>query len=519
MTEPFRFQYIFGKRSKRLPKFKSLSFPDERHLLVQEALPVAMKREGDAIGLMLGHVFDSQSPTATAQEILNSLVHLGTDDALRWSGRLAGRWTAILINKDREIAFGDACGTLPLNYLTQNGETWVASSSRLIGHCVEGLRPSQLTFGEFPQMQAHLALGDGLPFPHSMTEFDEVWVCLPNHYLDLKTGITRRFHPTSKYAGLETRDVVPKIAGLLENIVRAISLRSQIAVAVSSGFDSRAIVGAVSRVPDLASKSVFFTFQDPFVKPGHFDIVNGAKLTRIVGGAHSEIKVEHTRDSVRNLCRSSEAMIAQTFENWAGRCLEAPFQDRIVVTGWCSEVARCYIRWPGSDDLDAETASDFIKAIKLHAAYHVAICMPDPAEVPYMMAGYEQWFNDAKAIRARTGLNILDLFYWELRAGRWCSSALSVLNSASDWIAIYSCRELLEAMLSVKEEQRGGEQMLYRSIIECLNPDLMRVPFNRHRWEFRKDTRSFLARLLKGLGFYETVRRFKIKFLAQASQR
>jgi hypothetical protein len=516
MTEPFRFQYIFGRQSNRLPKFKSLSFPDERQLLVQQALPVAVIREGAAIGLMLGHVFDSRSPTATAQGILNSLVHLGTDDALSWSGRLAGRWTAILINKDREIAFGDACGTLQLNYLTQNGETWVASSSRLMGHCIEGLRPSQLTFGEFPQMQAHKEQHDGLPFPHFMTEFDDVRVCLPNHYLDLKAGITRRYHPTSKYAGLEARDVVPKIAGLLENIVRAISLRSKIAVAVSAGFDSRVIVGAVSRVPDLAAKSLFFSFQDPFqFKPGHYDIVNGAKLARIVGGTHSEIKVEHTSDSVRNLCRSSEAMIAPCFENWAGRCLEAPFQDRIVVTGWCSEVARCYIRWPGSDDLDTETASDFINAIKIHAPAHIAVGMPDPAKVPYMMSGYGQWFNDAKAVRARTALNILDLFYWELRMGRWCSSGLSVLNSASDWIAVYSCRELLEAMLSVKEEQRDGEPILYRSIIECLNPDLMQVPFNRHRWEFRRDTRSSLVRLSKGLGVYDAVRRFKRKVLAR----
>jgi hypothetical protein len=519
MIEPFRFQYIFGRQSKRPPKFKSLSFPDERQLLVQEALPVAVIREGDAIGLMVGHVFDSQSPTATAQEILNSLVHLGTDDALKWSGRLAGRWTAILISKDREIAFGDACGTLPLNYLTQNGETWVASSSRLMGHCIEGLRPSPLTFGEFPQMQAHKEQYGGLPFPHSMTEFDDVRVCLPNHYLDLKAGITSRYHPTSRYAGLETRDVVPKIAGLLENIVRAISLRSQIAVAVTAGFDSRAIVGAVSRVPDLAAKSLFFTFQSPFIKSGHFDIVNGAKLARIVGGVHSEIKVEHTSDSVRNLCRSSEAMIAPAFEDWAGRCLKAPFQDRIVVKGWCSEVARCYIRWPGSDDLDAETASGFIKAIKTHAPAHVTVGMPDPTKVPYTMSGYDKWFNDAKAVRARTGLNILDLFYWELRAGRWCSSGLSILNSASDWITFYSCRELLEAMLSVKEEQRGGEQMLYRSIIEYLNPDLMQVPFNRHRWEFKKDARSVFVRLLKTLGVYDSVRRFKRQFLTQAHQR
>jgi hypothetical protein len=72
-------------------------------------------------------------------------------------------------------------------------------------------------------------------------------------------------------------------------------------------------------------------------------------------------------------------------------------------------------------------------------------------------------------------------------------------------------------MLSVKEADRGGHhQLLYRSIVRELNPDLLDIPFNPHPiswWRIKKDTKhhikTILVTIIKAFGLYEFARKRK----------
>jgi hypothetical protein len=507
---PFRGQYLFGPMPNRKPvDFAERRLPDGRVLLHHPSLPVSVQSSGHTSGLLVGSCFDPANPQANLDDILRDLLEGDVDRTVYRTARLAGRWVLIVLSPLREVAVADACGTMPAHWTSRDDNTWVAASSRLLGHCIDGLPPNSiLDASAFNELQTNPLHYSGQPYPVGMTEYDSVRVLLPNHVLDLKSHSETRFHPLKVYPQLKAKDVAPQVADLLVRIFESMAAHAPLTMAVTSGFDSRALVGAISRVPGLAAKTKFFTFQDPFETfPGHVDILNGRKISEAVEGAHEEIVVHPANEEVRRVVRNSDAIIAPRFENWAGRSLDAPFQDRLTVIGWCSEVGRNYIRWEGSDDVMPHQIRD---------------CM-GLRKVPEVQSAFDRWFSEAFQARSNSGVNILDLYYWELRAGRWVSSNLNVLNAASDWVSPYSCRELLDLLLSVKEEQRGGKaQVLYREIIKQLQPKLLDIPINPMPIELRSMLffsrkaavglfRRVLVRTAKMFGLYGVLQKLRLK--------
>ena len=496
----FRGQYFFGTMPPRCPEgFVTAPVAGGRVLLHHEALPTSVRQHGDLTGILIGLVVDPSNPQWEIGDILADLLNNEFSRIVEKTARLAGRWALVILGKDHEIAVGDACGTLPVVHVRRDGRTWLASSSRLLGFCLDGLQTNELAGGQFRELQIQKR-DNGQPFPATMTEFAGVNVLLPNHYLDLESGIARRFHPFAANPRLTVAEAAPRIAEMTKNIVLAVSRRSPVAVPVTAGFDSRVIAGSVSRIPGLVGKTQFFTFEDFGAPAGHFDIENGRKIGEAVGGVHRKIKAGDASEAAQKIFAASESMNARRFENWAAQCLSVPFQGRIVLMGWASEIARAFIRWPGSDDVTVDQIAN----------------LAGVNAIPFAHADIERWYADALQVRKACGINLLDLYYWELRVGRWCSSGLNILNSASDWITIYSCRALLDLMLSVEEKDRSGSaQALYRAVVNELDPALMQIPFNPFPLSYRMKqagilfAKTILVNGTKAVGLYELLRRLR----------
>lgn len=189
-------------------------------------------------------------------------------------------------------------------------------------------------------------------------------------------------------------------------------------------------------------------------------------------------------------------MTAPRFEGWAAAC-ENELQGKTVLSGWCSEVGRAFIRWPGSEQVTAT---------------QIANCNGYRGTE---LEEHETWHRDALTVRETTQTNILDLFYWELQS-RWIGSGFNILNAGCDWVSVYSCRDLLDLMLSVPEVDRGGkEQRLYSAVIRDLNPSLLEIPFNPKGMATRFREASYwkvrwgLGRTAKALGVYSWPKRLR----------
>ena len=308
---PFRGQFFFGQKPRQQPaNFKTIVFADDRVVCHHPDLPIAIVQDTRASGILIGFVFDPDHPEHTETQILRRLLDNDSNPTkfIAETSRLAGRWAAIFRHGDQSIVLHDACGTMPVCYTRRNGGISCASSSMLLNFCLGDLA-EDLCFGGKDFQNYRFNFHSGLPYPVQLTEFSDGQMLLPNHSLDLNSGDVKRFYPRERRPDMPVSEAAPKIADMLKNIILSASFRFPLALGITAGFDSRALVGAIS-----ANKGIdvnLFTFQDQFAcPPDHFDISTGRKIAQSIGFEHQEIVASDASDCVRELCRASETMIA-----------------------------------------------------------------------------------------------------------------------------------------------------------------------------------------------------------------
>lgn len=467
--EPFRGQYCFGRLSSRLPLgFRRHELPDGTAVATHEDLPLFVKAEAGAYIVLIGLCFDYRHPEHELSNIGEHLFDIPSSQIVERTGSLFGRWVAIKSDEEGKVAFSDAGGTLPLIHHFRAESSYIcASSSRLIATQISGLEANSAITEEFRALQSTPGRHAGQSFPLRHTEYRDVLALLPNHLLDLRSGRTIRYYfGPSTFGAERAKDVAPRIGDLVIAIVTAVAARYPLAYAATGGFDSRLIAGGVSRVPGLAENVDFFTFRYPDDAEGkHDDIVLARKVAGTIGGSHRVIDAQSDNPdpATSAVCRQSEEFYAPGFEGWVEKSRIEVEPDRVILMGWASEIARCFFRWPGSDRVNVEQVAQ-CAGVRRIKSFH-----PEIAE----------WLSSAEQAHEMTGIPVLDLFYWENRVARWCSGGLNILNTGSRWMTIFSCRDLLDLMLSVREADRGGDrQTLYREIVKYLNPAISKIPIN-----------------------------------------
>ena len=97
----------------------------------------------------------------------------------------------------------------------------------------------------------------------------------------------------------------------------------------------------------------------------------------------------------------------------------------------------------------------------------------------FAIKNMKKWFNEIKTIISKSGINILNLFYWEQKIGNWCASSGVDLDIAIEHFYPFNCRKLLEILLSVNKKYREYPDVtLYKELIKQLWPDTLKVPIN-----------------------------------------
>lgn len=484
---PFRGQYCFGSLPSWQPEwFIRHHLPDGSALATHKDLPVAVVNDDNGYLAVIGYCFDHRRPADALADIAKRLSAFPIRDLFGETSSLVGRWVVLRSAGAEKVAFSDAGGTMPLIYKMGGGSHVCASSSRLIAALDQNVAPNPAITDEFRALQSKVGRHAGQSFPLIHTDYADVLALLPNHYLDLASGKTARYYfGPSAHGKYRAREMAPLIGDIFVNIVRAASHRHKLSYAATGGFDSRIIAGAIGNVPGLAGETDFFTFRYPNDEQGvHDDIVIARQVAHRIGAHHRIIEAEsdHPAPAVSQVCRRSEEFLATGFEGWAEKSSSEVEAGRLILMGWASEITRRFFRWPGSDRV---TPAQLAACGGVHG-------------VPPLSAAFADWLPDAQRAQEQTGLPILDLLYWENRVGRWCGGGLNILNTGANWMTLYSCRDLLNLMLSVREPERGGSrERLHRDIIAYLKPELAQIPINPTPLRTRaKSAASWLARSL-----------------------
>jgi hypothetical protein len=97
------------------------------------------------------------------------------------------------------------------------------------------------------------------------------------------------------------------------------------------------------------------------------------------------------------------------------------------------------------------------------------------------------------------GIELLDLFYWEIIMGNWQAGATLEWDIVQDCLAPFNCRELLSTLLGVDAKYRDHDNPIwYKKLIQSLWPGLLLEPINPKR--FAKQIREMLRNLLIKFG-------------------
>lgn len=466
--EAFRNQFYFGNSNLAAPRnFMETEFGPDRRLLAHRDLPVASIVEPSTYTILLGFCFDFEAAERSLEQICEAIHSTAREALIDATDSLAGRW--VLIRQDTQgiIAFSDAGATLPICHISCDNGASIATSARLIEWMHPDRPANELITKDFRKLQATPGRHAGFNFPLVATSMADVFALLPNHALDLSSGVPERIFPGSSTYGTEPSEkMVPTIANTLRSIMSTASLHYEFEFAATGGFDSLVLQSAISSVDGLAKRTNFFTFRYPTdPEASHPDIQNARRSTRFIKAPHQIIsaKSDEAIEKVQQICRESEEFYASGFEGWVEAYSEYSNPQKLVIMGWASEIARGFYRWAGSRHVETE---ELMRCTGL-------------SEMHQFRPMFETWKQDAFEAEAASGIAVLDLFYWENRVGRWCGPGLNILNTDANWITLFSCRGLLKQMLAVRERDRvGRRQKLYRALIVELEPRLAEVTPN-----------------------------------------
>lgn len=483
----YRGQFILGPAFVDAPEnWQRRVVNGSLRLMAHPDLNVVQAASGRHSITLIGYLLDTGDPEASDSTILNQLLPFTSD----WSGllgrlvNLGGRWILIINDGTRCRLLHDPLGLRQVFYLnsSRSGEVWCASQPGVLA------RIGDLHFDEealaFVRSRAwpngeHWLPGDVSPFK-------QVKHLLPNHFLDFATGRVDRYWPVRDSARLSLDDCVDKCAVTLSGLMLSAHHRFDLAISLTAGWDSRLVLAA-SR--PIAADLICMTLRTQSTASA--DVEVPALLLKRLGLRHEIL--DGFAEADRSFQRVFAANVPLPHPAWAADAwaiLRRYGYTRVAVTGSGGEVGRRGV----SGKYQPTTAEELCSIAGMTRS-------------PFALQAYAHWLSGLPLHH----YNVLDLYYWEQRAGNWLAMVQLELGDVAwqDIFTPYNCRGLLEHMLAIDVRHRWPPRHdLQRRLIRRLWSDTLALPINPHKQKRNR----LLKPLLQGLSLG---RRFRRAMLAR----
>lgn len=449
----YRRQFIAGPRPFRYNgTWGSEPFAD-LHVSFHPDLEVTKVSADTAEVLCLGHIFDPDNPLFGNREILTHLIaHAETFAAFEQAvSRFGGRWLLFARLEDQTRLYPDTGGLKPAFYTspTEQLPRWIASQPSLLTEAFPLRLDRQI-------LDSFLGASYQNSWPGEITPFAGVRQLLPNHYLDLARGVPRRFWPTQPITPVALDTAAERISTTIINLEKSYGARRRLALPLTAGHDSRTLFACASKLQDRVEP---FIINDP--ETDYYDISVPKRLVRKLGGRLKVLRTQPASNTFWDTYRRNTSWMYWDPADNKTFTFGAYADGWFIVTGHVAEVARCFYYKDGNhpERVTAETLAEI-------SGYRA-----NPAAI----GSFSAWLND---VPAQTGINILDLLYWEHRVGNWAALSMTGFDTVCDVVSPYNCRELLQTALGVDLAFRCKPYTLFRKICEIAEPRTLSLPFN-----------------------------------------
>lgn len=405
--------------------------------------------KGPQVGFLLGTAINAAGLLDHGDEVV---LPPGADENStayeRWLATIRGRYVAF-IESPRLGRFDlDPMGTLGAVYAREHPA--IASTWSLIKQPSDADLSSALK--DYPCDRPCQA------YPAGLTRADDVARLLPNHTLETRPWIARRYWPTAEEVGTsadpkrELVTVAEEIGGLLE----ALTSHHDLYLTLTAGQDSRLIVACASE--RVLKQSEFIRFRYGNSRGDEIDQQIASHISRRQSLTHRVLDVEPVPEQVlvnylRRIGVAGGAGKARDFWVSAGG-LDL---QRAFVTGFGGEVLRGYYQF--ASVAESGDAAHLLKMCELPVT-------------PRFVEAMRIWREGLLCFPVEV---VSDLLYHEIRGGCWAMPHQYGIANFAASLTPFSSRPLLSACMRLPREMRPG---VMQKVIALRRPDLQYVPIN-----------------------------------------
>lgn len=374
--------------------------------------------------------------------------------AYRYFDRFAGAFVVLYRMDDQLFMWGDAMCSLPINYCMSDGKFYAALTDKLL---------ADILSLQISDVSLRIRKGSSIysqPLPNDLTMYDQIKALLPNHYLNCNTceaiRVPLNVSETAKQEEIER--IIEYTADLADNIAKIYGQDFELALPLTAGTDSRAILSFYKKVqPALPC----FTFKHADFTDATADIAVPTKICQMLHLPYQAIPDE---------------MAPHAWTNGIAAEMH-PYLDE-------SEVNNVYtyrVHMNGKANADGSIIDEVGKSTQENAVPAMLI------NVPYMMCKLHNYEKSAKTEvkkyideieRYGEREHIADLFAMEQKLGRRVSQA-SVMYSLCGimYLNLFNCREIILQWARIPRKIRVKKYIPYE-FLRRNDADLLKIPFN-----------------------------------------
>jgi hypothetical protein len=459
------------------------------HLFAHPDIEVTAEDTPSALILLIGFIFDPAHPTKTNEDIISDVISRVDkfEDLIAAVKSYAGRYALIYRDETNFAIFHDPLGLREIYYCSQSNKVICGSQPNLLDTFSEprlGTTKDQSIL-HFYEHEMKL-VRSGRLWVGDETYYSNVKHLMPNHYLDIRSLMSKRYWPNRWLERIDLNTAVKQSCDYLKGVLKAVTSRYSVMMAVTSGIDSRSLLAASREVHD---KIYYFINKHKHLNDKSIDI----SIPRSIFARHNipfhvhevddNVDVEFRNVFLNNVFMSKELLLPAIYNVYYKN-----HQDKVNLLG-VGEIGREYYG-DAPCDLDG---------------YYLAHCLKYRRS-RYATAQCEKWLNETKEIAAACNVDIMRLLLWEGLLGNWGVVGNSESDIAIEEFDPYDSHYIYEIMLSVDPTQ--GD--LFEGMFREMWPELLEFPFNPP--EPTETVSDWIKHWLNRLGLFQYLKRGRYRF-------
>ncbi len=427
--------------------------------------------------ILLGYIIDPYEPDSSDSDILDKLALFHSfEEILTGTIALSGRFAIIYNDKDSVKVFHDATGLREIYYFHGNEAVAVGSSASILADFLKIQMDEEKEITKFynsPELNNVERRWIG-----NRTIYKDVFHLLPNHFLDLIPGKTKRFWPTVAQKKTKLKDAAGIIAGILKGTFEAADHRFTLHQGLTGGWDTRVLLAAAQKYLDSIhfyfirgfktdaslGNSGDYTISKAIAEKCHFPL-------EIVLLNNDEIDPGFKKAYFQNNHLARPKLLAAYYD-----AFKKKLENTTTVAGTSGNEI---LRLLSSIDRNVEDG-DKIAGLMGYSKHQ------------YAVDSINEWLEECMPLK-KLNYNLLDLFNWEQLFSNWGSLSTSEQDIVREELRPFNNRLLMSTYISLNDKYRYRDYPLgHIEVIKLLWPELLEFDVDIRNAAFKK-----FLRLLK----------------------